>query len=163
MIFLHVMSENFQTKAAGHPDDMQADVSGPDDSGTAPPTIEFTKNVLGQLGVTSDDDKRRLLGGTLDDGLAPGLRPSYFALMEVLAQKIYLDAEFFTNLYDKPANVQRKEVAMQAINLMLERDMHKSELRSEMVLSVWLELELMKYQKSVQNRLNSLEEKHLQN
>ncbi len=126
-------------------------------------TIQFTQKVLEQLGIEDEAERLLLLGGTQDDGVEPALRPSYYAQLETMAQKIYLDPEFYTNLYDKPANVLRKDVAMQAINLMLERDMHKSELRSEMVLSVLLELELMRYQNDVQNRLNSLQEKHQEN
>jgi hypothetical protein len=81
-----------------------------------------------------------------------GDRPSYYALMDMLAQKIYQDPEFYANLYDTPANVARKDVAMQAINLMLGRDMFRSELRSEAMLSVLLEMELRKYHEAVQNR-----------
>lgn len=126
-------------------------------------TIFFTQKVLEQLGVPIEDERLVMLGGTIDNDIDPALRPSYYAQLEVLAQRIYQDPEFFSNLYDKPTNVLRKDVAMQAINLMLERDMHKSELRSEMVMSVWLELELMKYQNDVQNRLNALEEKFEEN
>ncbi|MCB9990141.1 MAG: hypothetical protein H6867_02025 [Rhodospirillales bacterium] len=126
-------------------------------------TILFTEKVLEQFGVNDGDDRLRMIGGVLGDRETPNRRPSYFAQLEVLAQKIYQDPEFYTNLYDKPANVQRKEVAMQAINLMLERDMYKNELRSEMALSIWLEMELMKYQTDIQNRLSSLKEKYEQN
>lgn len=137
--------------------------AGSDDTGDVPKTVEFTRNLIGQLGVTDVQDQQRMIAGMLDNGITPGERPSYYAMMEILAQKLYLDSKFFTNLYDKPANVARKDVAMQAINLMLERDMHKSELRSEMVLSVWLELELMNYQNDAQNRLNRIREKYEQN
>lgn len=126
-------------------------------------TIQFTEKVIEQLGVTNEDYRLMLLGGLQDDRTSPALRPSYYAQLEVLAQKLYLDPEFYTNLYDKPANVLRKDVTMQAINVMLERDLHKSEMRSEMVYSIWLELELMKYQNDVQNRLNAMEEKYQEN
>ena len=139
---------------------------GPDDSqDPAPRTVLYTMNIIKQLGVTSDGAALNLISGT-NDNLSknePSMRPSYYALMETLAQKIYEDDQFYSNLYDTPANVLRKSVAMRAINLMLERDMHKSELRSEMDLSVWLELELMKYQKETQNRLNALAEKFEKN
>ncbi len=67
-----------------------------------------------------------------------GENPSYYAQLEVLAKKIYQNPDFFANLYDKPANVQRKSVAMKAINLMLDRALYESELRQEMLLSVML-------------------------
>ncbi len=88
--------------------------------------------------------------------LAPGGQPSYYALMEILGQKIYQDDTFYTNLYDTPVNVKRKDVAMQAIGLMVDRDSYHSELRYESMLSVLLEMELIKYQRAVQNRLAPL-------
>ena len=87
-----------------------------------------------------------------------GSRPSYFALMDVLAQKLYQRPEFYTDLYDKPANVARKDASMRAIELMVDRDMYKSDLRYEAMLSVLLELELMKHQRAVQNRLIDMSE-----
>ena len=54
-----------------------------------------------------------------------GANPSYFAQMEVLTKKIYQHPNFFTNLYDKPANVSRISAAMEAIKLMQDRDIHK--------------------------------------
>lgn len=101
--------------------------------------------VLQQLGVP-DEEIFLMLGD----------RPSYYALMDVMAQKIYQRPEFFTDLYDKPANVARKDVAMQAIDLMVDRDIYKSDLRTEAMLAVLLELELMQHQRRVQNRINDL-------
>lgn len=83
-----------------------------------------------------------------------GNRPSYYAQMELLTKKLYQNPVFYTDLYDKPANVDRKEVAMQAISLMQTRDMYDSLLRLEMSQSIWLELALEKLQKKYQNRIN---------
>ncbi len=110
-------------------------------------TGQFVSAVLQQLGASPDDALIML-----------GERPSYYALMEILSQKIYQQPEFFTNLYDKPANVARKDVAMQAIDLMLDRDSYKSELRYEAMLAVLLELEVIDEQAATQNRLNWLTE-----
>lgn len=63
---------------------------------------------------------------------------SYYGLLEALSSKIYQNPAFYSNLYDKPANVQRKSVALKAIDLMLDRAMFESELRQEMALSVML-------------------------
>ncbi len=71
-----------------------------------------------------------------------GNNPSYYAQLEVLGKKIYQNPDFFANLYDKPANVKRKAVAMKAIDLMLDRALFESELRQEMILSVLLSSEL---------------------
>ncbi|MCB1592669.1 MAG: hypothetical protein KDI90_09485 [Alphaproteobacteria bacterium] len=67
-----------------------------------------------------------------------GENPSYMAQLEVLAKKIYQNPDFYSGLYDKPANVARKSVAMKAIDLMLDRIIFESELRQEMLLSVLL-------------------------
>ncbi len=71
-----------------------------------------------------------------------GENPSYYAQMEVLTKKIYQNPKFFAGLYDKPANVARKKVAMKAMELMLDRELLESELRQEMLLSVMLSGEL---------------------
>ncbi|HEY8192131.1 MAG TPA: hypothetical protein VIG74_06880, partial [Alphaproteobacteria bacterium] len=82
--------------------------------------------------------------------------PSYQARMELLTKKMYMDPVFYTNLYDKPANVDRKGAALRAIGLMQDMDMFKSRLRNEMALSVLLELEIQTYQESVDNRMKGL-------
>lgn len=71
-----------------------------------------------------------------------GENPSYYAQLEVLSKKIYQNPDFFANLYDTPANVKRKSVAMKAIALMLDRALYESELRQEMILSVMLSSKL---------------------
>ena len=71
--------------------------------------------------------------------------------MELLNKKIYQRPEFYTNLYDKPANVDRMRAAMRSVGLMQKWDMFNSRLRSEMLLSVAAELELAKEQERVQN------------
>lgn len=101
--------------------------------------------VLQQLGVPEDEIFTML-----------GNRPSYFALMDVLAQKLYQRPEFYTDLYDKPANIARKDVAMRAIDLMVDRDLYKSDLRTEAMLAVLLEIELGKHQRALQDRLRDL-------
>lgn len=85
-----------------------------------------------------------------------GPNPSYYSMLEVMAQKMYQDPNFYSNLYETPANTARKDVAMQAISLMLDRNRYKSELRYEAMLDVWLETEIVKYQDSVENRMNWL-------
>ena len=87
-----------------------------------------------------------------------GERPSYFAQMEMLTKKMYQHPNFYSELYDKPVNVRRKLVAMQAIDLMQKRDSFRSLLRSEAVLSVLLEMAVMEEQDRVRNEMNGLEE-----
>lgn len=68
-----------------------------------------------------------------------GERPSYYAQMEVLTKKIYQDPNFYVNLYDKPANVKRIGVALDAILLMNQRDRFESLLRREMLAATLIE------------------------
>ena len=71
-----------------------------------------------------------------------GERPSYYAQMEVMTKKIYQDPNFYTNLYDKPANVKRIGASLDAISLMHQRDRFESLLRREMLTAVMVEEEL---------------------
>lgn len=71
-----------------------------------------------------------------------GNNPSYYAQMEMLTKKAYQNPMFYTNLYDKPANVKRIRAAMTAIKLMQDRDIAAALQRREMLLSLMLELRL---------------------
>ena len=95
----------------------------PDASGPA-----FMKSLMREFGL-SDADIDSVLGAN----------PSYYAQMEVLAKKIYQDPDFYTNLYDKPANIDRIGVSIDAIKLMQQRDFYESRLRQEMLLSVMVQ------------------------
>lgn len=91
-----------------------------------------------------------------------GTQPSYHAQMELLTKTLYQRPDFFTNLYDKPANVDRTGAAIRAIGLMQGMDRYKSQLRNEMLLSVILETKLLEEhsggvtQPSVQNSINKI-------
>lgn len=67
-----------------------------------------------------------------------GQSPSYYSQLEILAKRIYQNPEFYANLYDTPANVSRKKVAMRAVDLMVDRAIYESQLRREMSISVLL-------------------------
>lgn len=71
-----------------------------------------------------------------------GANPSYFAQMEVLTRKMYHNPNFYTNLYTKPENLKRTGVAMQALQIMHDRDRFEASLRREMLLSAILEMKL---------------------
>lgn len=104
---------------------------------------DYLFHLLRELGIPSGDEVEFLLTAT----------PSYDAQMEILAKKIYQNPNFYTNLYDKPANVVRKGVALQAIGLMQKFDLFKSNLRSEASLSVLLELAVSDLQQEIENEL----------
>ncbi len=101
---------------------------------------QYLRAILEQLGAPAADTASYL-----------GARPSYYAQMEMLTKKIYQQPEFYTNLYDAPANVGRKNAAIQAIKLIQDMDKFNSVLRSEQNLSVLLELYLEDMQKGVIN------------
>ena len=67
-----------------------------------------------------------------------GYSPSYYSQLEILAKRIYQNPDFYAHLYDSPANVSRKKVAMQAIELMVDRAIYESQIRREMSISVLL-------------------------
>ncbi len=87
-----------------------------------------------------------------------GERPSYYAQMEILTKKLYQHPNFYSDLYDKPVNVLRKDVAIQAADLMQKRDIFRSLLRSEAVLAVMLETALLKEQDKVANEFGNAKE-----
>lgn len=99
---------------------------------------EFLKATMKDLGYKDDDIKATI-----------GEQPSYFAQMEILTKKLYQSPNFYTQLYDKPVNVARKGAALQAIGLMQDRDIYRSLLRSEAILSILLENALIKEQKRI--------------
>jgi hypothetical protein len=109
---------------------------------------KYLKKIVTELGVKPDEVDHIL-----------GEQPSYFAQMEVLTKDIYQNPTFYTELYDKPANVLRKGATIRAINLMQERDILKSQLRSEAVLAVLLETMLHDEQQRVSARLRELSPK----
>ncbi len=84
-----------------------------------------------------------------------GQNPSYHAQMEILTKTAYQSPLFYTNLYDKEANVQRKGVAMQAIGLIQKFDLLKSNLRTEASLSILLELAVEQLQQQVEDNIRA--------
>jgi hypothetical protein len=128
-------------RAAGSPTGAAATALGP--AGSSEDTAQYMRVVLQQMGMTDDEQITAMLGE----------RPSYYAQMDMLTKKLYQRPEFYTELYDKPANTDRKLVAMQAIGLMQDFDTLKSYLRQEMLLAVMMELELNREQSLVDDGL----------
>jgi hypothetical protein len=95
-------------------------------------------NALRELGLTESEAVRYLANDTTT--------PSYNAQMEILTKKIYQNPNFYTNLIDKPANVDRQIAAMQAVGLMQDRDVYQSMERQEMLMSLLLELKVRREQ-----------------
>jgi len=127
---------------------------------------DFLESLLLELGVedASTDIKVHVGDSTGSPATFPsqdvsqldallGANPSYYAQMEVLTKKIYQNPDFYTNLYDKPANVERKGVALQAIGLMQKFDTLKSNLRTEATQSVLLELAIIDIQEEIEEAI----------
>ncbi len=102
----------------------------------------FMKAMMKGFGL-ADADIHKLLGDY----------PSYYAQMEVLTKKIYQRPEFFTNLHDKPANIDRISVALDAIKLMQIRDHYDASLRREMLNSLLVEDALSGYADDVNTNI----------
>ena len=103
---------------------------------------DYMENIMLDLGIPTDE---------IDEFL--GNNPSYFAQMEVLTRKMYQHPTFFVNLYQKPDNVRRTGVAIQALELMHDRDRFEAALRREMLISMILETQLREKQEDVSNTL----------
>lgn len=117
-------------------------IIGMKSEGTNNASRVFIASYLEELGMPSAE---------IDQFL--GQNPSYYAQMEVLTKKAYQSPLFYTNLYDKPANVERKGVAMQAIGLIQKFDLLKSYMRTEASLSVLLELAVIQLQREVEDNI----------
>lgn len=115
---------------------------------------EYIRELLMEMGLTTEEASKLMFGETWDATANPDINPSYYAQMEILSKKLVQSPEFYTNLYDKPANVDRKTVALQAIGLMQKFDLFKSYLRQEASLAVLLELALMGEQTRIENEIN---------
>lgn len=102
----------------------------------------FLKAFLKETGITDPEIEKKL-----------GEKPSYYAQMEMLTKTIYQNPSFYANLYDNPVNVERKGVALLALELMQDRDIYESLLRSEAVLATMIEVLLRDEQTRVQEEL----------
>lgn len=109
------------------------------------------EGLLRTLGYGSAADNELLDFFAQPGGISgsPNTSPSYWAQMEVLTKNLYQNPGFYANLYDNPANVRRQQAALKAIDLMQERDIHDTALRTETLLSLWLSTELDEYGKDI--------------
>jgi len=110
-----------------------------------PGSTPYLYKLMEDLGI-GDDQIVEILGDN----------PSYFAQMEVLTKYIYQNPDFYTDLYDKPVNVDRKGAVLQAISLMQDRDTFDSLMRSEMALATLLETLLLREHRRIAGNLNSI-------
>lgn len=109
--------------------------------------LPYMEAILKEMGIGQNEISEML-----------GDRPSYYAQMEVLTNKLYQNPTFYSDLYDKPANIDRKNVSMMAFDLMQRRDMYRSRIRSEAMMAVWLETALRETEDLYVNEANPLKE-----
>jgi hypothetical protein len=112
----------------------------------------YMKALLRELDLNDDN-----ASGSVDDEIHGmlGNNPSYYAQMEMLTKKLYQHPDFYTNLYDKPVNVERIKASMDAIGLMHNRDRFESSLRREMLTSLLVEQALRRHQEETNVHLFS--------
>ncbi|MBI1301402.1 MAG: hypothetical protein GC137_07060 [Alphaproteobacteria bacterium] len=110
----------------------------------------YMKALLKEFGIQDENSS-----GDIDDEINTilGERPSYYAQMEILTKKIYEHPNFYTNLYDKPVNVDRIGASVDAITLMQERDRFESLLRREMLASLLVEEGLATHVKDINSTI----------
>jgi hypothetical protein len=118
-------------------------------SGTGASNAQMSGLMDELMGNTGAQDKQMLLYPKINAG-DPDPNPSYYAQMELLTQKIFQDIRFFADLYDNPANVERQYAAMQALSLMQRRDAYESMVRSELLASLLVEMDVAEKQKELQ-------------
>lgn len=82
--------------------------------------------------------------------------PSWMAQMDLLTRKMAQRPEFYVDLVDKPVNVARKSVALRSLSMLQKRELFKSALRSEAIISILLELAVMDEQDRALNRANRI-------
>lgn len=106
----------------------------------------YMKTMMREFGL-SDDDIVAMIGEN----------PSYYAQMDVLSKRIYQSPNFYTNLYDKTANIDRVHAAMDAISLMQLRDQYDLALRKEMLMSGMVQTDLLPKIEAVQALLHQVQ------
>jgi len=129
VIALKSIAHNSYTNIAS----LKARAETPPAGSTVEPGWTFMKTLMRDFGITDAEIEQMI-----------GVQPSYWAQMDVLTKKIYQLPNFYTNLYDKPVNVDRMSATLDAIKLMQMRDYYNSYKRSEMLNSALLETELVR-------------------
>lgn len=117
-------------------------------STNAAQTATYLRAIMRDLGIASDAEVDAVIG----------TNPSYYAQMEILTRKLFQNPDTISGLYETPVNVARRGIAARAFNLMQSQDLYESDLRTEAMLGVLLETELMKEQSAVQRAITPLVE-----
>lgn len=143
VIALNSIAHNSFATLAG----MKAQAAEPEEG--VEPGWAFMKALMKEFGFADNEEGRKEIEALI------GERPSYWAQMDFLTKKIYQNPDFYTNLYDKPANVDRMSVVLEAMKIMQLRDHFDSSLRREMINAAMVENELSPQYQSVETLLAS--------
>jgi hypothetical protein len=87
--------------------------------------------LLTEMGIINQQDIDRVLGP----------KPSYYAQMNLLTRSLYQNTNFYGTLMEGKTNVARQSAYMSSIDLMQDRDIYHSSLRSELLLASLIELQ----------------------
>ena len=118
-------------------------------------TLGYMSVIMTDLGVPAAEIPA-LLAQQLPTGATDPQRPSYYAQLRFLAKRLYQRPDFYSDLYDTPVNVERKKVAMQAVNSILDREIYNSYMRQEAILSQILELHVQTRQNQVEDDMKNM-------
>jgi len=129
VIALKSVAHNSYTNIAS----LKARSETPPSGSSIEPGWTFMKTLMREFGITDAEIEQMV-----------GIQPSYWAQMDILTKKMYQLPNFYTNLYDKPVNVDRMDVTLDAIKLMQMRDYYNSLQRREMLNSAMIETELVR-------------------
>ncbi len=130
--FSAVVSERVSGLEQLHDDDRNSD--------------SYLKRLVVDLGVAEDEIDILL-----------GKSPSYYAQRKVLSSYIFENPKFYTQLYESPANVLRKDTAIKTLSLALEDDFFDRQLEAEAMLATLLEVMLEDSHSRVSGALTNLE------
>ncbi len=139
-------------KSSGTSDEMGGNVPGVGTLGTIALAPLQSRRFLAAIVRELMPASPAVLGGNIFELI--GFNPSYYSQLEILSKRIFQNPDFYARLYDTPANVSRKKVAMKAIELMVDREIYESQLRREMSVSVLLASKLRGAQRTVNKSIN---------
>lgn len=115
-------------------------------SGGSGASRPYMEKVLSRLGLSDKEIERYIQGSYIGSPQAGNnyddkKEPSYYAQMEILTKRLYQDPVFYGNLMDSKANVKRISASLDALDLAQTRDIYKSQIRSEMLMALLLDLQ----------------------
>ena len=104
--------------------------------------MSHMKALLNEMGVSAADAEKLI-----------GTKPSYYAQMNLLTRSLYQNTNFYGTLMEGKTNVARQSAYMDSIDLMQDRDLYQSSLRTELLLSSLIELETRQRAKALTSGL----------